>query len=111
MKSIYRLKKDADFKALISKRQITRSTSFILYQAENKLDHLRVGVSVSKKIGNAVVRNKIRRQMKAILFKQLNFTDKKDLLFVIKADYKKFTFHAIQEEIQKHLVKIRRPIN
>lgn len=111
MKSIYRLKKDADFKALISKKNITRSSIFTLYTGINTLDHTRVGISVSKKVGNAVVRNKIRRQMKSILFKQLNFEEKRDLLFIIKNDYLLHTYQAVEQEVIKHFLKIRRPIH
>lgn len=111
MKSIYRLKKDADFKVLISKKNITRSPIFTLYMGFNNLDHTRVGISVSKKVGNAVVRNKIRRQMKAILFKQLNFEEKRDLLFIIKNDYLLRSYQAIEQEVKNHFIKIRRPIN
>ena len=111
MKSIYRLKKDADFKVLISKKNITRSPIFTLYMGFNNLDHTRVGISVSKKVGNAVMRNKIRRQMKAILFKQLNFEEKRDLLFIIKNDYLLRSYQAIEQEVKNHFIKIRRPIN
>lgn len=111
MKSIYRLKKDADFKVLISKKNITRSPIFTLYMGFNNLDHTRVGISVSKKVGNAVVRNKIRRQMKAIIFKQLNFEEKRDLLFIIKNDYLLRSYQAIEQEVKNHFIKIRRPIN
>jgi ribonuclease P protein component len=111
VKSIYRLKKDADFKLLISKKNITRSQIFTLYIGSNNLDHTRVGISVSKKVGNAVVRNKIRRQMKAILFKQLNFEEKRDLLFIIKNDYLLHSYQSIEQEVSKHFIKIRRPIN
>jgi ribonuclease P protein component len=111
VKSIYRLKKDADFKVLISKKNITRSPIFTLYTGANTLDHTRVGISVSKKVGNAVVRNKIRRQMKAILFKQLNFEEKRDLLFIIKSDYLLHSYQSVEQEVVKHFIKIRRPIH
>lgn len=111
MKSIYRLKKDADFKVLISKKNITRAPIFTLYTAINTLDHTRVGISVSKKVGNSVVRNKIRRQMKAILFKQLNFEEKRDMLFIIKKEYLLHTYQSVEQVVINHFIKSRRPIN
>jgi len=41
---------------------------FVLYVMKNKeVDHFRLGISVSKKVGKAVVRNKMRRMIKEIV--------------------------------------------
>lgn len=56
-----------------------------LYVRKNNLEYSRIGITVSKKIGKAVVRNKIRRRMKEIYreFEQ-DIAKGYDLVFVVK---------------------------
>ena len=42
-------------------------SKFVVYQLENQKSHFRVGLSVSKKLGNAVTRNQIKRRIRHIL--------------------------------------------
>ncbi|MFR2769241.1 MAG: ribonuclease P protein component [Thomasclavelia sp.] len=44
---------------LLEKQEFCELT-FIIYKDENQIGHGRVGISVSKKLGNAVTRNKIK---------------------------------------------------
>lgn len=60
MKKRNRLKKNEDFQKVFKHGTSVANRQFVLYtldQPEN--DELRVGLSVSKKIGNAVMRNRI----------------------------------------------------
>ena len=64
MKKNLRVRKNEDFNKIISKKISLASSSFIIYKNQNDIDHGRVGISVSKKLGKAVVRNKLRRRIK-----------------------------------------------
>lgn len=108
MQSIHRLKKDADFKKVLAKKQSFRTPSFIFYYCSNTLPHLRIGVSVSKKLGGAVVRNRIRRQTKAMIQNQFDFTKAFDMIVVIKEQFLKQTFQENNKEIQQFSVMLRR---
>ena len=44
----------------------------VLYVRKNRVGHTRVGLTASKKIGNAVQRNRARRVMRAALYQVLN---------------------------------------
>ena len=61
MKKENRIKKNEEFTKIISKKHCISNAVFIMYYDNRALDHARVGISVSKKIGNAVIRNKIKR--------------------------------------------------
>ena len=61
--STFRLKNPSDFSYLRKKSQRFRYSSFIVYAktSQYNLNNSRLGVSASKKTGNAVARNTIKR--------------------------------------------------
>lgn len=65
MMKLQRLRKNQDFQKVYKKGKSTANRQFIVYvlRGENQ-KFSRLGLSVSKKMGNAVVRNKIRRHVK-----------------------------------------------
>ncbi|GAX89141.1 ribonuclease P protein component [Effusibacillus lacus] len=64
MNSIHRLKDNRDFQKVFQKGKSFANRYLVLYHAPNQLDHYRVGFSVSKKVGNAVVRNRVKRYLR-----------------------------------------------
>ena len=67
MKREYRLKKSEQF-SLVYNQGITQADQFLVLKARsNGLEFSRHGISISKRIGNAVVRNRIKRILREIL--------------------------------------------
>jgi ribonuclease P protein component len=67
LKKKYRLRKNKEFKMVYEGKNSVAAGSVVLYIRNNSMDSsLRVGFSVSKKIGNAVVRNRCRRLMREV---------------------------------------------
>lgn len=60
MKKEFRVKRNEDFSKIIARKKSFANSCFIIYKDENQMGHGRVGISVSKKLGNAVTRNKIK---------------------------------------------------
>jgi ribonuclease P protein component len=58
------LRRPADFQAVYDRRRSAADGTLVVYAKENGLPYSRVGLSVSKKFGGAVVRNRIRRLMR-----------------------------------------------
>ncbi len=58
------IRRPQDFQAVYDRRRSAADGTLVLYAKENGLPHSRVGLSVSKKFGMAVVRNRIRRLMR-----------------------------------------------
>jgi ribonuclease P protein component len=58
------LRRPADFEAVYDRRRSAADGTMVVYVRENGLKHSRVGLSVSKKFGSAVRRNRIRRLMR-----------------------------------------------
>jgi ribonuclease P protein component len=55
------LRKPAEFKAVYDQRRSAADAIVIVYAKENGLTHCRLGLSVSRKFGGAVQRNRLRR--------------------------------------------------
>ena len=56
-----RLKTPADFDRCFKRKRSVSDTVLIVYACENGLDYPRLGCSVSRKVGNAVARNRYKR--------------------------------------------------
>lgn len=56
-----RLKTPVEFQAVYDRKRSVSDSLLVVYAKENELPHARVGLSVSKKVGNAVARNRCKR--------------------------------------------------
>ena len=72
MKKRFRVKKEKDFNAIFKEGESFANRKFVIYRLENNEQHFRVGLSVSKKLGNAVMRNQIKRRIRHILIEHKN---------------------------------------
>ena len=88
MKKENRIKKNEEFTKIISKKHCISNAVFIMYYDNRALDHARVGISVSKKIGNAVIRNKIKRQIRMMFIENFDYENcPYDLIVIVKKKY------------------------
>src|SRR5437660_4117249 len=55
------LRRPADFRRVYERRRSVSDARLIVYACPNGLPHLRLGLSVSRKVGGAVQRNRLRR--------------------------------------------------
>lgn len=75
MKKRNRIKKNDDFQDVFKKGKSMANRQFVIYMLENPEEkEFRLGLSVSKKIGNAVTRNRVKRLIRQI------FQEEKDSL-------------------------------
>ena len=69
MKKINILKNSRDFDRIIRNNKPYKFKDYIIYLERNTNELYKFGISVGKKIGNAVNRNKVKRQIKSIIDK------------------------------------------
>lgn len=65
MKTKYRLRRSADFRAVTVERRGTGDELLRIKARPNSLGHPRIGVAIPKRLGGAVVRNRLRRRLLA----------------------------------------------
>lgn len=64
--SRFRMRSSLDFSAVYSTRLSLRTKDLIVCVRRNGLGHPRLGLSVSVKVGNAVVRNRVKRILRDV---------------------------------------------
>ncbi len=98
MKKINVVKNNRDFARIINCGKKYWNDCFIIYVANNEYQNYRFGISVSKKIGNAVTRNKIKRQIRNIIDKYKNiYQNDKDYIIIVRKKYIDFNFQELSD--------------
>ena len=108
MNKQYRLKKTFEIEKLVKKRISVGNAYFVMYFNHSSTNSTRVAISVSKKLGNAVVRNKEKRIIREIVRKNLNLISSLDILIVQKYKAMELNFEEKEKEIIRLFNKIIR---
>lgn len=87
MKKKNTIKKYQEFKEILDIHKFKRNQLFSIYFRKNNFDYTRIGILVSKKNGNSVTRNKIKRQVRSIIEDTTNYDKNRDLIIVISKNY------------------------
>lgn len=99
MKKINILKNSRDFDRIIKNNKPYKFKDYIIYIERNTNDIYKFGLSVGKKIGNAVNRNKIKRQLKSIIDKK-DYQNNFNCIIIVGKGIKEKNF----EEREKNLL-------
>jgi ribonuclease P protein component len=106
MGKIEGLKKRWEFVRVYSSGRSLANEIAVIYWFKNELPVTRVGFSVSKKVGNAVVRNRLRR-----LFREAFrlYADKVqpgvDIVFIVRRSAVGSNFHDIENAISRLITR------
>ena len=106
MKKEYRVRKNEEFAQIISEKHSVSNSSFVVYYSDRKEDHARVGISVSKKLGGAVDRNRIKRQVREMVKALIGFEQcPKDLIIIVRKGYLEKAFSDNKNDLEKAIKK------
>lgn len=100
MKKLNIIKSSIEINNIIKSKKVIRNKYFYIYKAANDKNTYRFVICVSKKIGNAVRRNKIRRQIKDIIDKSnLTFKQSQDYVIIVSKEINNINFSKMKEEL------------
>ena len=97
------LKKNKEFKKVYNNGKSYVSRNLVLYVLQTpEKDFNKYGLSVSKKVGNAVVRNKLKRRMREIIreFEKKDFKAY-DIVFIARNPAAKLDYQELRRDIKK----------
>ncbi|MFA5675631.1 MAG: ribonuclease P protein component [Christensenellales bacterium] len=103
MRREYSLRRNKEFKYVYRKGRSVSDSYMVLIYVPTKTSHLKVGFSVSRKLGNSVQRNKIKRRMKEAFFSALDNVSRNCLLIFTPREKAK---HIDYQEIQRSVLKL-----
>ena len=93
------VKKSKDFSSIIKEGHYFKNKSYVIYIKDNNLDKYRFGISVSKKLGNAVYRNKYKRQLRFIIDKYKKcYQNSVDYIIIIRNGYINLNFEDKEKD-------------
>ena len=98
-----RIKKYSEFQKVIEEGEVKKTRFFVSYSIDNKLGYSRFGISVPKKTGNAVVRNRIKRQIRSAIGQSTKFDKSVDMVLIVRKNYDQDSFNQVLSEIKEIL--------
>lgn len=94
------LKKNRDFKNVYEKKISCATKSIVMYISKNcDMESNRLGISVSRKIGNSVVRHTLTRRAREIFYmNEKNIINGYDIIVVFRSGSYETEFSKLNEE-------------
>ena len=100
MKFSESLKKNSYFQNVYKHGRSYANRFFVMYVLENKTETNRLGISVSKKVGNSVIRHHITRLVReAYRLQEEMFENGLDIVVIARAAAKNITYRETEEAL------------
>ena len=107
MKKKFRVKKAGEFQTIIQHKKFVSCPSFVFYVMERSQENSRIGISVGKKLGNAVVRNKIKRQVRMMFQEMYDFDEKFDGILIVRQKYLDQSYANNKKDLERLIKKVK----
>lgn len=109
MKKELRIKKNKEFQQVFQKGKSFANRQFVVYVMKKEdQDTFRIGLSVSKKIGNAVKRNQIKRYIRqAFLEMKEEIKKGNDYVIIARKPTSEMGMHDVKKSLE-HVLKVAR---
>lgn len=107
MSKLPSLKKNNEFHRVYQKGRYAASGSLVIYVLKNRTGAPRFGITTSKKVGNSVQRNRMRRLIRENIRHLVNrLTSGLDVVFVARKADRVSTYDTIGKEMRYLLRKL-----
>jgi ribonuclease P protein component len=102
----YRLRKRYDFKRTYQRGKSVKNRNFVICYAKNHSDSVKIGFSVSKKIGKAVERNRVKRKLRAAARAQLeSFRPGYNYIIIARPPIKEESVEKLERQLKARLAE------
>ena len=100
MKYSESLKKNKDFQAVYRTGSSCANKYLVMYMKENECGRNRLGISVSKKVGNSIVRHRLTRLIReSYRLNEERFRCGLDMVVIARAGAKERSYHEIESAL------------
>ena len=100
MKHSQSLKKNADFQIVYKEGKSFANKYLVMYVKENDLGINRIGISVSKKVGNSVVRHRVKRLiLESYRLHEDMFNSSLDIVVIARSSAKEVGYKEIESAL------------
>ena len=102
MKKKYIVKNERDFNKIINKNNYLKSKKIVIYYEDNDLNYDKFGISVGKKLGNAVTRNKYKRKLRSIIDEyRKDYNNSKNYIIILRRGGINCSYKDLKEDFFK----------
>lgn len=105
MKKINIVQKNEDFNRIITNFNFLKYKDYIIYIEKNTNNIYKFGITISKKIVNAVGRNKIKRQIKNILDKK-NYQNNFNCIIIVRKGILNKSYKEMENDLFEIVTKL-----
>ena len=111
MKNTVTIKSNCDFRRTYGKGKVFQAPALVSYVLKNRAGICRIGITTSKKIGNAVNRNKHKRKLRAIIdnYKKL-YVNNRDYIIILRGSAKDREYNELNQDFLAIMDNIRKDI-
>ena len=100
MKFSESLKKNNDFKNVYNCGKSFANRFLVMYVLENNTDSNRIGISVSKKVGNSVIRHHLTRLIReSYRLHEDMFNSGLDIVVIARSTARDITYHEVESAL------------
>ena len=94
------LKKNRDFQNVYSKGRSYANRMLVMYVLDNHTENNRLGISVSKKVGNSVIRHRITRLIReSYRLQEDMFNSGLDIVVIARSTARNADYHQIESAL------------
>ena len=101
MQKQYRVKKSREIELILKEKNFKSNPFMTIYKKKTETGHFRYAISVGKKIGNAVERNRCKRLITAVIDNlNINLESSYDIFIIARPKIKELSYSELYKQIE-----------
>jgi ribonuclease P protein component len=100
MKRIETIKDQKTFNDIIKNGHFKKNNLLVIYNKEREDSNIKYGIAISNKVGNAVIRNRIKRRIRFIIDNNRNlFKNGNNYIIMIRKSCQEANYQKLEEAL------------